>query len=151
MRSQWTAKERWHKIVFNLNRHLLPTEFGTASFGAKLGSEPSPQVSRQPYLDLSLFHLLYNVLETFFNRFERGSWIGFQAKAQVICTKHEHIHAWLGKFSCVDDCIDRFQLQAEDAIAVPPLGVLQAVISVLNPTLNWVPNSSYREVDSRRH
>ena len=31
MRSQWIAKERWHKIVFNLNRHLLPTEFGTAS------------------------------------------------------------------------------------------------------------------------
>ena len=48
MRSQWTAKKRWHKIVFNLNRSPLPTEFGTPSYPLDLNLRLDQAGSREP-------------------------------------------------------------------------------------------------------
>ena len=74
---------------------------------------------------------------------ERRARIGFNAKIQVIRAEGYHIHTRLRQLADVNHSIHRLDLQDEDTVIVPPLGVFQAAQATLNTVAVARPPTSF--------
>src|SRR4029453_11037981 len=76
--------------------------------------------------------------DTIVHGLEWGLGRRFEAEAQVRWAEGEAVHARLGKLAGLGDRLNGLDLEPEDTVIVPPLGIRTAIV----PALNTAPGST---------
>jgi hypothetical protein len=72
--------------------------------------------------------LLHHMADTIVYGLEWVLGMRFEAETQVRRAEGEAVHAWLGELAGLGDRLNGLDLEPEDTVVVPPLGICTAVV-----------------------
>src|ERR1043166_3273230 len=90
------------------------------------------RVVPEAHFGWTALQLLHHMVDTIVYGLKRVLGMRFEAEAQGRRAEGEAVHARLGKLAGLGDGLNGLDLEPEDTVVVPPLGIRTAVVPALD-------------------